>query len=162
VPAGELRAAAQAYAAKLLEKGPLALARALEAVLAGSEVALPEALALGASLFGLCFATEDMREGARAFLGKRKPKFARREAPEAPPPAPDRPGRAPGRPARRDRRRRAASADPRRRDGARDDRDRGLRRGVPVQRHRRGAPSPARQRARRAHGRPGGLLRRGR
>ena len=78
VPAATLRAAAAAYAAKLGEKGPLALARALEAVLAGGEIALPEALALEASLFGLCFATEDMREGTRAFLEKRKPKFAGR------------------------------------------------------------------------------------
>jgi enoyl-CoA hydratase len=78
VPAGELRAAVAAYAANLRDKGPLALSRALEAVLAGGEIALPEALALEASLFGLCFATEDMREGTRAFLEKRKPKFAGR------------------------------------------------------------------------------------
>ena len=37
--------------------------------------ALPEALRLEASLFGLCFATEDMREGTRAFLEKRKASF---------------------------------------------------------------------------------------
>ena len=42
---------------------------------AGGEIALEEALRLEAALFGLCFATEDMREGTRAFLEKRKPSF---------------------------------------------------------------------------------------
>ena len=75
VPAAGLRTEVAAYAAKLLGKSPVALARALEAVLAGGEIALPEALSLESSLFGLCFATEDMREGTRAFLEKRKPAF---------------------------------------------------------------------------------------
>ncbi|HZN55414.1 MAG TPA: enoyl-CoA hydratase-related protein [Candidatus Polarisedimenticolaceae bacterium] len=74
-PAAELRAQVSALAAKLLGKSPLALARALDAVLAGGEMALTEALRLEASLFGLCFATEDMREGTRAFVEKRKPRF---------------------------------------------------------------------------------------
>lgn len=74
-PAAELRAVAGAYAAKLLGKSPLALARALEAVISGGEMSMYEALRLEASLFGLCFATEDMREGTRAFVEKRKPRF---------------------------------------------------------------------------------------
>jgi len=74
-PAAELRARVTAYAGKLLTKSPQAHARALDAVLAGGEMALPEALRLEASLFGLCFATDDMREGTRAFLEKRKPRF---------------------------------------------------------------------------------------
>ncbi len=78
VPVGELRATVTAYASKLLAKSPLALSRALDAVYAGGEMALPEALRLEASLFGLCFATEDMREGTRAFLEKRKPRFVGR------------------------------------------------------------------------------------
>jgi enoyl-CoA hydratase len=77
-PAGELRRFVADYASKLLGKGPMALARALDAVLAGGEIALPEALRLEASLFGLCFATEDMREGTRAFVEKRKPRFTGR------------------------------------------------------------------------------------
>ena len=75
VPAPELPAFVAAYANKLLGKSRLALARALEAVLSGGEIALPEALRLEASLFGLCFATDDMREGTRAFVEKRKPRF---------------------------------------------------------------------------------------
>ncbi len=78
VPGAELRATVTAYAGKLLAKSPKALARALDAVLAGGEVALPEALELEAAMFGLCFATEDMREGTRAFVEKRKPKFSGR------------------------------------------------------------------------------------
>ena len=74
-PAAELTAVVTAFASRLLGKGPLALSRALDAVYAGGEMALPEALRLEASLFGLCFATDDMREGTRAFLEKRKPRF---------------------------------------------------------------------------------------
>ena len=75
VPAASLGAEVEAYAGKLLTKSPVALARALEAVLSGAESALPEAERLEASLFGLCFATEDMREGTAAFLEKRKASF---------------------------------------------------------------------------------------
>ncbi len=74
-PAATLHAFVTAYAARLLTKSPLAQSRALEAVLSGGEVALPEALRLEASLFGLCFASDDMREGTRAFIEKRKPRF---------------------------------------------------------------------------------------
>jgi enoyl-CoA hydratase len=75
VPPAALRAKVEEYAGKLLSKSPMALARALDAVLSGGEIGLAEALRLEASLFGLCFATEDMREGTRAFVEKRKPQF---------------------------------------------------------------------------------------
>jgi enoyl-CoA hydratase len=78
VPAAELRATVAAYGAKLLTRSGIALSRALEAVLSGAGMALPDALRLEASLFGLGFATEDMREGTRAFLEKRKPRFVGR------------------------------------------------------------------------------------
>jgi len=74
-PAATLDSFVTAYAAKLLTKSPRAHARALDAVIAGGEMALPEALRFEASLFGLCFATDDMREGTRAFIEKRKPRF---------------------------------------------------------------------------------------
>ena len=47
----------------------------IEAVNRGLEVAFPEAEFLEATLFGLCFATADMREGTRAFLEKRPALF---------------------------------------------------------------------------------------
>jgi len=42
---------------------------------AGLETSLDQALLLEASYFGLLSATEDMREGTKAFLEKRKPHF---------------------------------------------------------------------------------------
>ena len=74
-PAAALSDFVTAYAAKLLTKSPLAQARVLDAVLTGGDMPLAEALRLEASLFGLCFASDDMREGTRAFIEKRKPRF---------------------------------------------------------------------------------------
>jgi enoyl-CoA hydratase len=62
-------------AKSLLGKGPLALRAAREAVDRGYDMQLDDACKLEASLFGLVCATEDMKEGCRAFLDKRKPDF---------------------------------------------------------------------------------------
>lgn len=78
VAAPELRATVAAYVKTLCKKSPAALSRALEAVISGGEFAQAEAQRLEAGLFGLCFATEDMREGTRAFLEKRKAVFTGR------------------------------------------------------------------------------------
>lgn len=59
----------------ILTKGPVAVKLCLEAVNHGMELTLDEGVQLEANLFGLCFATEDMKEGTRAFIEKRKPKF---------------------------------------------------------------------------------------
>jgi len=67
--------AVESYVKLLRSKSPMALARALEAVIAGGDLSLPEAQRLEAGLFGLCFATDDMREGTQAFLEKRKAGF---------------------------------------------------------------------------------------
>ena len=75
VAADELRASVTAYAETLATKSPLALARAIESIVSGGEIPQEEAARLEAALFGLCFATEDMREGTEAFLEKRKPSF---------------------------------------------------------------------------------------
>ncbi len=75
VPAAELHSAVETYAGKLCSKSPLALARCIEAVVSGGETSQQEAMLLEAGLFGLCFATEDMREGTTAFLEKRKADF---------------------------------------------------------------------------------------
>ena len=72
---GELLGAARQWAAKMLVKAPLALSLCLEAVNRGLEMPLDEAMAFEAAQFGLSCATEDMREGTRAFLEKRKAAF---------------------------------------------------------------------------------------
>jgi enoyl-CoA hydratase len=75
VPDAELRTAVGEWVREIAGKSRIALSRALEAVMSGAECAQDEALRMEAALFGLCFATEDMREGTRAFLEKRKPAF---------------------------------------------------------------------------------------
>ncbi|MFQ5896378.1 MAG: enoyl-CoA hydratase-related protein [Nitrospinota bacterium] len=75
VPAERLMEEAKALARKLAGKSPATLHLALEAVHRGMESSLEEGLALESSLFGLACATEDMKEGTRAFLEKREPKF---------------------------------------------------------------------------------------
>lgn len=75
VPAAELRERVAALAAGISRKSPVALARAMEAVMTGGDLGLDDAMRLEASLFGLCFATGDMKEGTAAFLEKRKPEF---------------------------------------------------------------------------------------
>jgi len=75
VPAAELMASARALAQSLAAKAPIAVRYILEAVRGGLEMPLADAQAYEATLFGLVAATEDMREGTRAFLEKRKPAF---------------------------------------------------------------------------------------
>jgi enoyl-CoA hydratase len=78
VPAAGLMGAAKTLAATLAAMPPAAMRSIVEAVGRGMEMALPEAEFLEATLFGLCFATADMREGTRAFLEKRPPLFTGR------------------------------------------------------------------------------------
>lgn len=54
---------------------PLAARACLHAVTRGARLPLDEALRHEAELFASLFATEDVREGTRAFLEKRKPAF---------------------------------------------------------------------------------------
>jgi enoyl-CoA hydratase len=71
----ELLPAAEAMAKKIIEKAPLAVQYCMEAIERGVEMPLEEGLFLEATLFGLCCATEDMREGTKAFLEKRPAHF---------------------------------------------------------------------------------------
>ena len=71
----ELLPAAEALAKKIIEKAPLAVKYCMEAIERGVEMPQEEGLFLEATLFGLCCATEDMREGTRAFLEKRPAAF---------------------------------------------------------------------------------------
>ena len=72
VPAAELMGEARKLAAALAGKAPVAVRYILEAVHHGAEMPLAEAQHLEATLFGLVASTDDMREGTRAFLEKRK------------------------------------------------------------------------------------------
>ncbi len=75
VELGELMATAEAIAKKIIANAPLAVKFAMEAIEQGMEMPQEEGLFLEATLFGLCCATEDMREGTRAFLEKRPAQF---------------------------------------------------------------------------------------
>jgi enoyl-CoA hydratase len=75
VPAASLLAEARQFAHDLAAKAPIALRTAKRAIERGLEMPFDEALELEATLFGLVATTEDMREGTRAFLEKRKPAF---------------------------------------------------------------------------------------
>jgi enoyl-CoA hydratase len=72
---GELLPAAETLARKIIANAPLAVKYTSEAIERGTEMPLEEGLFLEATLFGLCCATEDMREGTKAFLEKRSPQF---------------------------------------------------------------------------------------
>jgi len=76
VPAAELLPATTAMLQTILANGPLAVAHCIETVNAGYDLPLMEALTLEATAFGLLAATEDKREGTRAFLEKRPARFA--------------------------------------------------------------------------------------
>src|SRR6202047_1898796 len=71
----ELLPAAEALAKKIIANAPVAVKYTMEAIERGIEMPQEEGLFLEASLFGLSCATEDMREGTKAFLEKRKADF---------------------------------------------------------------------------------------
>ena len=73
--AAELIPRAEAIAAKIIANAPLAVQYAMEAVNKGMEMTLTEGLFLEATLFGVCCATEDKKEGTTAFLEKRPAQF---------------------------------------------------------------------------------------
>jgi enoyl-CoA hydratase len=75
VPPAELLDKAMDLARRASSKAPLAVRYCIEAVQRGSEMPLDDAAFMEATLFGLCFGTEDMKEGTCAFLEKRKPAF---------------------------------------------------------------------------------------
>jgi enoyl-CoA hydratase len=71
----ELLPAAEVLAKKIIANAPLAVKYTMEAIERGPEMPQEEGLFLEATLFGLLCATEDMREGTKAFLEKRKADF---------------------------------------------------------------------------------------
>jgi enoyl-CoA hydratase len=75
LPPADLLAEAKRAAASLAAKAPVALRYILEAVNQGLDMPFAQAQVFEATLFGLVASTEDMREGTRAFLEKRKAEF---------------------------------------------------------------------------------------
>ena len=74
-PADELLNTARELLGQILAKGPLAVQYALEATLRGFDMGLDDGLYMEATLFGMACGTDDMKEGTKAFLEKRKPEF---------------------------------------------------------------------------------------
>jgi enoyl-CoA hydratase len=75
IGASELMNEARALAEQLAANAPIATRYILDVVNRGLEMPFADAAAYEATLFGLVAATDDMREGTRAFLEKRKPAF---------------------------------------------------------------------------------------
>ena len=73
VPAEQVVPAALELAVRVASMPPLAVAAAVAAVRAADELGLREGLAMERHLFYLLFASEDQKEGMRAFLEKRAP-----------------------------------------------------------------------------------------
>jgi len=71
----DLLVEAESLADEIAQLAPLAIRACLKAVTHGIELPLADGLAMEAELFAGLFATEDMREGTRAFLEKRRPFF---------------------------------------------------------------------------------------
>ena len=75
VPPESLMTEAKALAQKLLSKSGAALSLLKKAINSGAEMSLPAGLDMEMECFASCFATQDQKEGMKAFLEKRKPEF---------------------------------------------------------------------------------------
>jgi len=78
VPDPEVEGRAIDLARQIAALPPLAVQLAKEAVLAGMDAPLTSALALEAKSAQILFSSQDQKEGMRAFIEKRKPKFTGR------------------------------------------------------------------------------------
>ena len=75
LPGDKLVSRAEEIATKIIANAPLAIQYCMEAVNQGLNMTLQEGLFLEATLFGICSASEDKKEGTTAFLEKRKANF---------------------------------------------------------------------------------------
>ncbi len=78
VPQPELIALARGLMAKMLANGPAALTLTMRAVDTGLDTGLQQGLDFEAAAFGVATATDDRKEGTRAFLEKRTAVFTGR------------------------------------------------------------------------------------
>lgn len=75
VPPGKAMDAALELAAKIMKRGPLAVAAAKRVLNRTRDLSLEQGLELESDLWANLASSEDMKEGARAFLEKRKPEY---------------------------------------------------------------------------------------
>jgi enoyl-CoA hydratase len=75
VPPGQGLEAALELAARIIEKGPLGVAAGKKVINGARDLSLRQGLELESDLWANLTTTEDMKEGARAFIEKRKPQY---------------------------------------------------------------------------------------
>ena len=75
VPGEQLLAAAKQIARSISKNAQLAVRFCKVAVNQGMQTDIDRAMTIEADLFGLCFSTEDQKEGMKAFVEKRKAEF---------------------------------------------------------------------------------------
>jgi enoyl-CoA hydratase len=75
VAADDLEIEARSLASEISELAPFSIRACIRAINQGLELPLERGLELESELFASLFATNDLREGTRAFLEKRSPKF---------------------------------------------------------------------------------------
>lgn len=75
VPAAELRAATEKLCAGLLRNSPAILKMAKAAINKALDLPLSVGMNYEREMYAMCFGTDDQKEGAKAFLEKRKPQY---------------------------------------------------------------------------------------
>lgn len=75
VPPDQLLTASMDLAKQIASKGQIAVRYAKNAINSGIEIDIDTGIGIEENLFALCFASDDQKEGMRAFLEKRKPNF---------------------------------------------------------------------------------------
>jgi enoyl-CoA hydratase/carnithine racemase len=75
VPPGKSMEAALNLAERIIEKGPLGVAAGKKVINRARDLSIQQGLELESELWANLTATEDMKEGARAFIEKRKPQY---------------------------------------------------------------------------------------
>ncbi|CAH1655260.1 MULTISPECIES: enoyl-CoA hydratase-related protein [unclassified Chelatococcus] len=78
VPAGEVETTARAMAERMARNSPLAMRKAKECMVAASGASLDEAFGVEDASIKVLLRSEDAREGSRAFMEKRTPRFTGR------------------------------------------------------------------------------------
>ena len=75
MPDAEVFERAMAIARKIAKMPPLGVRLIKEVTLAGMDASLETGMLLERKAFEILFSTEDQKEGAKAFIEKRKPEF---------------------------------------------------------------------------------------